>query len=806
MGNNYHKNSSRKTHFQVSWSFPVRITKKGRRFILLFVIILFGGLFFLLLPKPSFNDPVCTVLLSEDGSLLAATISDDEQYRFPQNHDIPYRFEQCIITFEDQYFYRHPGINPFSIARAAWTNIKARRIVQGGSTISMQTVRLSRKGKPRSFYEKFVEAFLTLRLEVSSNKKEILSLYASNAPFGGNVVGVDAAAWRYYGRSPHDLSWAESAALAVLPNAPSLVHPGRNPDALRRKRDILLKKLYSNGTIDSLTWQLSLTEPLPAEPKPLPRMAPHLLTRVISEGKQGQIITTTIDPFLQERTIDILNRHHNRLSGNLIRNAAILILDVKTNEAKVYVGNTPGELYGNHVDVITAPRSTGSILKPFLYASMLHDGQILPRTLVPDIPTQIGGYTPRNFHPEYDGAVPASKAIARSLNIPAVRLLQQFGVENFRFKLNQLGLTTVTRAAEDYGLSLILGGAEATLWDLAGVYAGMARTLNNYAEYDSRYDLKNYLPPLYEPPAEKASHGILTDHGVLDAAAIYHTFEAMKEVARPDELSGWQYFTSSRSIAWKTGTSFGHRDAWAIGLNPEYVVAVWVGNASGEGRPDLTGISAAAPILFDVFGLLPPSSWFEKPFDDMRSVAICRQSGHRASTFCSETDSVLIPVKGLETIACPYHQLVHLNPEKTHRVTDQCVSIDNIVTQSWFVLPPAMEWFYKRKNPFYSELPPYLQGCNPVNESNPMALLYPRISDARIVIPRDLDGKPTEAVFEAAHREDDATIYWHLNNKYLGQTQFFHKMALQPGRGHHHLTLVDEEGNFLEVGFNIVNR
>jgi penicillin-binding protein 1C len=806
LGNNFHRNSSRKISFPVYLSFFLGFSRKGRLLLALLLIFIIGSLFFILVPKPAFHDPVCTVLLSEEGSLLAATIAEDEQYRFPQNQDIPYRFEKCITTFEDQYFYRHPGINPFSIARAAWTNIKARRIVQGGSTISMQTVRLSRKGKPRSFYEKFVEAFLTLRLEVSSNKKEILSLYVSNAPFGGNVVGLDAAAWRYYGRSSHDLSWAESAALAVLPNAPALVHPGRNPLELRRKRDMLLKKLFQNGTIDSLTWRLSLHEPLPAEPKPLPRLAPHLLTRVISEGKQGQIITTTIDPFLQERTIDILNRHHNRLSGNLIRNAAILILDVETNETRVYIGNTPGERFGNHVDIITAPRSTGSILKPFLYASMLHDGQMLPRTLVPDIPTQIGGYTPRNFHPEYDGAVPASRAIARSLNIPAVRLLQQYGVESFRFKLNQLGLTTVTRAAEDYGLSLILGGAEATLWDLAGVYAGMARTLNNYAKYDSRYDLKNYLPPLYEPPAEKASHGILTDHGVLDAAAIYHTFEAMKEVARPDELSGWQYFTSSRSIAWKTGTSFGHRDAWAIGLNPDYVVAVWVGNASGEGRPDLTGISAAAPILFDVFGLLPPSAWFEKPFDDLQKVAVCRQSGHRASAFCSETDSVLIPVKGLETIACPYHQLVHLNSEETHRVTDQCVSIDNMVTRSWFVLPPAMEWFYKRKNPFYKELPSYLTGCNPLNEANPMALLYPRISDARIVIPRDLDGEPTEAIFEAAHREDDITIFWHLNNEYLGHTKYFHKMPLQPGNGHHLLTLVDEKGNFLEVGFNIVNR
>lgn len=194
MGNSFHNNATGKTFFQVRWSLHLRITRKGRRFLLAFVIILFGGLFFILLPKPSFNDPVCTILLSEDGSLLAAIIADDEQYRFPQNHDIPFRFEKCILTFEDQYFYWHPGINPFSIVRAAWANIKSRRIVQGGSTISMQTVRLSRKGKPRSFYEKLVEAFLTMRLEFSSNKKEIISLYASNAPFGGNVVGLDAAA------------------------------------------------------------------------------------------------------------------------------------------------------------------------------------------------------------------------------------------------------------------------------------------------------------------------------------------------------------------------------------------------------------------------------------------------------------------------------------------------------------------------------------------------------------------------------------------------------------------------------------
>ncbi|MFW5707594.1 MAG: penicillin-binding protein 1C [Bacteroidota bacterium] len=760
---------------------------------------------FLCLTPPRFSDPLCTVILANDGSLLGATIAADEQYRFPPSDSVPFRFEQCILAFEDRNFYYHPGINPFSIARAAWNNIKARRIVQGGSTISMQTVRLFRRDKPRTLGEKIIEAVLTQRLEVATSKKEILKAYVSNAPFGGNVVGLEAAAWRYYGRAAHELSWAESAALAVLPNAPALVFPGRNQQDLLSKRNRLLQRLYDKGTIDSLTWQLSLTEPLPQAADPLPHMAPHLLTRAISEGKQGKTLNTSIDPFLQERVTEIMHHHHWRLSGNLIHNAAILVLEVSTGEAVVYVGNTPGSNHGNHVDIITAPRSTGSILKPFLYASMLHDGLILPRTLIPDIPTQIGGYTPKNFHPDYDGAVHASRAMARSLNIPAVRMLQQYGVEQFHFRLQQLGLNTITRPPDDYGLSLILGGAEASLWDLAGVYAAMARTLNNYARYDSRYDTKNYRPPAYTPSKEK-QQPLLSEHPVLDAAAIYFTFEAMKEVARPDELSGWKYFSSSRSVAWKTGTSFGHRDAWAIGLNPQYVVAVWVGNASGEGRPDLTGVSAAAPVLFDVFGLLPSTTWFEKPYDDLLEVEVCTHSGQRASPICDPVQKMLIPRKGLETKACPYHQVVHLNPERTHRVTDQCMSVSDMVTESWFILPPAMEWFFKQKNPFYRELPPYRKDCSQGNATNPMALLYPRIQDTKLFIPTGLDGMPSEAVFEVAHRNEKTSIYWHLNDQYLGTTRSFHTMAIRPDPGNHLLTLVDEAGQVLEVSFEVINR
>jgi len=363
-----------------------------------------------------------------------------------------------------------------------------------------------------------------------------------------------------------------------------------------------------------------------------------------------------------------------------------------------------------------------------------------------------------------------------------------------------LGLTTIKRSPDNYGLSLILGGAEANLWDLAGVYASLARTLNHFRPLQSRYNRLDIHPLSYISDTT-TKVPILDDHSVLGAASIYLTFEAMREVARPDELSGWKYFASTRSVAWKTGTSYGHRDAWAIGLNPNQVVAVWVGNASGEGRPDITGVTIAAPIMFDVFGLLPSSGWFERPIDDMANIPVCRQSGQRATDICEPIDSVWVPLAGLETAPCPYHRIIHLDVTGRYRVNDLCYNRDKMQHQSWFVLPPAMEWFYKSRQSDYRMLPPYLQGCKPENPQKPMAMLYPRTQNAKISIPINLDGTPSDIVFEAIHRMADATIYWHLDDKYVGTTKTFHKFALRPSAGNHVLTLVDGDGETLVTTF-----
>ena len=778
--------------------------KKYRLYILIVFAIILLCAFWFSLPSPLFSDSTCTIITDSKGELLDATIAKDGQYRFPLSDSIPNKLERCIVTFEDKHFYKHPGVNPFSIARALYQNIKNHKIVSGGSTISMQVIRLARKGQSRSIKEKLIEMILALRLEISYSKKEIIRLYASNAPYGGNVVGIDAAAWRYYGRGAHELSWAEAASLAVLPNAPSIIFPGKNQQAFMLKRNRLLKKLFKNGSIDSLTYTLSLLEPLPGEPKPLPQLAPHLLTRAIIEGHTGQSVKTTIDATLQRRINDIVDYHKLRFEANSIHNIAVLVIDIETGNALAYVGNTNPEnaVDGKSVDIIKSPRSTGSILKPFLYASMLSEGLILPYTLIPDIPTQIGGYSPKNFYPTYDGAVPAARALARSLNVPAVRMLQSYGIAKFHYVLNKIGLTTITRPPENYGLSLILGGAEATLWDLAGVYSSMARSLNHFRSFQSRYNRLDYHLPTYIYDTIR-KEPIVDDHSILGAASIFLTFEAMREVARPDEQSGWKYFASTRSIAWKTGTSYGHRDAWAIGLNTDYVVAVWVGNASGEGRPDLTGVTAAAPIMFDVFGLLPPSNWFERPVDDMAYIPVCRQSGQRATDICEPIDSIWVPLAGLETPPCPYHRIIHLDAKGKSRVNDLCYDRNKMLHQSWFVLPPAIEWFYKSHHPEYRLLPQYLKGCKPDNPQKPMAMLYPRVQNAKVNIPINLDGTTSDIVFEAVHRSADATIYWHLDEKYTGTTKTFHKLALHPSEGKHTLTLVDDDGETLITNFTV---
>lgn len=775
--------------------------------IWLISLTLAGILYYISLPDRLFNDPYSAVLEDYEGKLLAASIAADGQWRFPQANSVPDKFTESLVLFEDKRFYYHPGVDVLSLARAAKQNIQAGKVVSGGSTISMQTIRLSRQGKPRTYFEKLIEIILATRLELRYSKDEILALYASHAPFGGNVVGLEAACWRYFGRQPQDVSWAEAALLAVLPNAPSLIHPGKNRETLKSKRDRLLERLRDKGAIDSIDCILAQAEPIPEQPLPLPQHARHLLARAINEGHGQQRVRSTLHLPLQNSVERIIDDHHRQLKGNHVFNAAAIVLDVESGNALAYVGNTSiteSNIHGDEVDIITSPRSTGSILKPFLYAAMLDEGKMLPKTLWPDVPVFINGFAPRNFSRDYDGAVPADKALIRSLNVPAVYMLQEYRHEKFHSLLTNIGMTTLRHPPDHYGLALILGGAEGTLWDIAGMYASMARTLNHYFNYPGarRYNRQDYHPPVYMM-SEKREEKHIEENSWLSAAAIYQTFETLTEVYRPGEETGWRYFDSSKKIAWKTGTSFGFRDAWAIGVTPQYVVGVWIGNADGEGRPRLTGTEAAAPAMFNIFSLLPAQEWFQPPLPEMEYAAVCSKSGHRVAEHCSNSDSVLIARSGLASEACPYHKMVHLSKNGRYRVHSGCEAISNMQATSWFILPPTQEYYFRSKNISYKPLPPFRGNCQPIAASASMDLVYPK-SDAKIFIPRELDGQTGHAVFELAHRDPVATVYWHLDGAYIGLTRGNHRLPFQPMTGKHLLTLVDESGETLERSFEVV--
>lgn len=772
-----------------------------------FVILLFVAFIFCL-PDPLFDNPYSTVLEDKDGNLLSASIADDGQWRFPSQAEVPSKFESSILLFEDKRFYSHLGVDPLATFRAIQQNFKAGHVVSGGSTITMQVIRLSRQNHKRTYFEKIIEMILATRLELSFSKREILSMYAAHAPFGGNVVGIEAASWRYFGRKLDDLSWAESAMLAVLPNNPSLIHPGKNRSLLKEKRDRLLERLSEKGVFDEVTLNLAKAESLPQKPLPLPRQAKHLLTRAVQEGHQQTRIKSSIDEALQIQAERILNEHQQRLSGNQVYNAAAIILKVETGEVLAYVGNADaGREHSEMVDVINSPRSTGSILKPFLFAALMDDGKILPQTLVPDVPTLIGGFSPKNFSKDYDGAVPADKALIRSLNIPAVHELREFRYEKFYEVLKNVGITTLTQQADHYGLSLVLGGAEGTLWDITGAYASMARTLNNYFGVigTKRYDKSDFHPPTYLRVSDlKKENNELTETSWLNASGIWLTFETLKELYRPGEETGWRYFSSTKPIAWKTGTSFGFRDGWAVGTNPEYAVGVWVGNADGEGRPGLTGTDMAAPLLFDLFSLLPGQPWFQQPLSEMEQIKVCAISGQRISSNCGSVNTIWVTSAGLQTQSCEYHKKIHLTMDEKFQVNLNCEKAERIHSANWFVLPPVQEYYFRTKNLSYKPLPPIRSDCGDGSRLVAMDLVYPK-AGASIFIPRELDGSAGMVLFEAAHRSSSSTIYWHLDGEYIGSTRKTHHLSLFATEGAHSLTLVDNDGEILIQSFTVLS-
>ncbi|HET7838631.1 MAG TPA: penicillin-binding transpeptidase domain-containing protein, partial [Rectinemataceae bacterium] len=631
-----------------------------------------------------------------------------------------------------------------------------------------------------------------------------------------------------------------AATLAVLPNSPSFASPGRNREALRAKRDRLLRTLATRGSLSPWELGLALAEPLPPSSFPLPSHAPQLVARAVlaGAGQRGgppARIETTLDLGVQTRAGELVRRRLDRLAGGGVRNAACVVARIDSGAVLAYLSvsaDRAGEgaeapaqdsRTGASMDLVRATRSSGSLLKPFLYAAAIEAGELGPKSLLPDLPTRYGSYEPENNLQTYAGAVRADEALARSLNVPAVRLLRSYGVERFRSLLVSTGVSTMDRGADDYGLTLILGGAETNLWEMAGRYAALARTAGWSGRGPSAAPKGRQYFDLGLTRAELDSRALREDP--FSPGSAWLTLMALTRVARPEDEAAWEDYASARNIAWKTGTSFGNRDAWAIGLDGEYVVGIWVGNATGEGRPSLKGSAAAAPILFDVLNSLRPGLGSEsrgarseargaepspsptgaKVGPALREVAVCADSGWAAGPDCPRLDTCLVPAGAKALPVCPYCRSVALSLDGAFRVRAQDLAPGEFRMEKRFVLPSSMEYYYRRGHLEYRPLPPWRGGSAGGSAYDSMAITAPA-AGSQIYIPVEIDGRPGATVFAATHRDPEAVLYWQLDGIYLGSTRTEHRMAARPGLGEHILVVVDQAGRELSCRFFVLSR
>ncbi|MBC8111082.1 MAG: penicillin-binding protein 1C, partial [Verrucomicrobia bacterium] len=520
------------------------------------------------------------VITASDSTVLYAFLSADDKWRMKTElSEIMPQVRQTIVFKEDRYFYYHFGINPFAVVRALFVNTLRGKKTSGASTVTMQVVRLL-KPKKRTYGNKILEMFHALQLETHFSKDEILQLYLNLVPYGGNVEGIKSASLLYFGKMPHKLSLAEVVTLAIVPNRPTSLHLGKNNALIEKERNRWLKKLPQNKVFPAKDLVDALREPLEATRSEAPKSAPHFALRLHKQNPTQPILPTSLNRNIQEKVQDLASNYSKRLKSLNINNLAVLVLDNKTRQIVAYIGSPDFKdtQNGGQVDGVQAIRSPGSTLKPLVYAIAFDEGKLTPKTVISDVPTAFGAFVPDNFDEKFHGNVSVEKALSLSLNIPAVSVLDQIGLPLLLSKLKQSGFKQIQKDENKLGLSLILGGCGVTLEELVNLYANFSTNA----------------------PSGWAGEG----KAGLSAAAIFVVNQILTQASRPDLPNAYQNAYHLPKIAWKTGTSYGRRDAWSIGYNARFTVGVWVGNFSGQGVPELTGSEIATPLLFNIFNTI----------------------------------------------------------------------------------------------------------------------------------------------------------------------------------------------------------
>ena len=637
--------------------------------------------------------------------------------------------------------------------------------------------------KSDDFFNKFIEILQALKIELHYSKEEILQLYLNHAPYGSNIIGFQAAALRYFKKIPEELTWSQATTLAILPNAPGLISPVSNKKRLKQKRNKLLQALKDKGIIDKETYQLSILEPIPETSVPFQIHAPHLAQFLIDKYKGQFLFQTTIEKDIQVNSEKLVKQHSGFLENKGIYNSSVLVVETQTGKVKAFIGSQDFFDFKNkgQVNGVFAPRSSGSILKPFLYSLCMDEGILLPQTKIKDVPSFYGSFSPANADLSYGGIVSAQQALIRSLNVPAVRLLYTFGVHPFYLFLKSAGINTLFRSSEDYGLPLILGGAEVTVWDMARLFRG----LGTYGQFTNLQLLVDQSPKN------------VGANNLISPEACFLSLNMLKQLKRPGAEFYWQQYQNQWPLAWKTGTSYGQRDAWAVGVSPQWTIAVWVGNFGGEGNANLTGAKSAGPLLFDIFNSLPKTfhqTWFEEPIENLELIKICVETGHQAGPNCEHTTMVEAPKNRKSLKLCPYHKTIFVSLDEKDQVCSSCWETENYKTISELVYPPDVVQFLREHGQMISVLPPHKKDCSHFGNDLTLRIIYPQ-ENSKLWIPRDFDGNLQKVTMKVAHREKNQKLFWYLDNHYSGSSEKNPTKAMQLSKGWHELEVVDDFGN-----------
>lgn len=718
-----------------------------------------------------FEDRYSVSVLDNNGNIICVYLNKDEQWHLKSGEKIPEKLKTAVMVFEDKNFYSHNGVDFSAVLRALKDNIFEKRRT-GASTITMQAVKMAFP-KERNYFNKYIEIIHALKLEKYFSKDEIFEMYLNNAPYGGNIIGYKTASHMYFQKSPKELTWSEAALLAVLPNSPGLMNVEKNRGKLIEKRNFLLEKLYNKNFINERQYKISLKEPIPEKRYNFSVLAPHLARRLVNENKDKKIIKSTIDSEIQKKAEKIVKDYSEFLKLQGINNAAVLIINNKNYEVKAYVGSQ--DFYdfesSGQVDGITAKRSPGSLLKPFLYAKVIDEGIAAPQSKIPDVPLYFSNFSPQNANKKYYGMVEMRDALIKSLNIPFVELLKDYGEDKFFYFLKDI-LNFEDRNPERYGLSLILGTKEFTMEEIGKLYSGLA----NYG---------NFRNLKYTEENKEEGKQFLTN------GASYLTLTAMKELERPGIE---KFYREKNPVSWKTGTSNGRKDGWAAGVTPEWTVVVWTGNFTGESSPNLTGIYSGGNLLFEILKILPKSKKeFVMP-DDLKKIKVDSETGYRLK-YNVPYKEIFYPKDAKPLKVSPYYKKVFVN--KNGEEIDSRDEEFGKRREKYILAYPleVINYFVKES----------LDVSNIFSEKavkKTVKFIYP-VNNLKIIVPKDFDGEKSIIVKTANIKNQE--LYWYVNKEYTGKGSEKEK-SFNLKKGKYEITVVSETGETAEVNFEVTEK